>query len=216
MTSWSARLAIAGCALVLVGGASCGGSGPALAAEQLTEAQILEALKPKRTTRSMAAPSAEEQRKAQEDRAFIESLRQRNRTVTVADSEETNTIAGETPDIDLDITFDPGSATIGPDARELLLMIGKVLHDPQLKGATFVLAGHADGREGELNGLDLSNRRAEAVKRFLIETLGVPANSLVAVGYGKERLKNPTDPVAEENRRVELVNKERQPEADTK
>ena len=52
----------------------------------------------------------------------------------------------------------------------------------------------------------LSERRAEAVKRFLREKYGIEASSLVTVGYGKSRLKSPTDPLADENRQVRVVN----------
>ena len=53
---------------------------------------------------------------------------------------------------------------------------------------------------------DLSERRADAVKRFLSEKFGIEATKLISVGYGKNRLKNSSDPYAAENRRVQIVN----------
>jgi flagellar motor protein MotB len=49
------------------------------------------------------------------------------------------------------------------------------------------------------------DRRAEVVKRLLVEQFKFPADALVAVGFGKQRLKNAADPLAGENRRVEIV-----------
>jgi flagellar motor protein MotB len=44
------------------------------------------------------------------------------------------------------------------------------------------------------------------VKQFLKDKYGIDASRLVTVGYGKTQLKNSSDPLAAENRRVQLVN----------
>jgi outer membrane protein OmpA-like peptidoglycan-associated protein len=75
-----------------------------------------------------------------------------------------------------------------------------------LKGSTFVLAGHTDAVGGEDFNLDLSNRRADSVKRYLMEKFGLAPDHLVTAGYGKSRLKDKDRPTAPENRRVEVVN----------
>jgi flagellar motor protein MotB len=54
------------------------------------------------------------------------------------------------------------------------------------------------------------------VKRILIEEFKLPANTLIAVGYGKSQLKTKADPFAGENRRVQIVNTEQQAVADAK
>jgi outer membrane protein OmpA-like peptidoglycan-associated protein len=177
------------------------------AAERLTETQILDALKPKPRTRTLA-PSPDEQRKAEEERAFIDGLRRRTRSLTVSDRNKVAEIAKEKPSVDLEVNFEYDSAVLSAEAKELLVTVGKVLRDPQLKGATFLLAGHTDAKGGDAYNRSLSNRRAEAVKRFLAETSGVPVGELVAIGYGKEQLKNTADPFAAENRRVQVVNTE--------
>ena len=84
--------------------------------------------------------------------------------------------------------------------------LGKALSDSSLKGSTFVLAGHTDAVGGEEFNQDLSNRRADAVKRYLIDKFGLAPEHLVTAGYGKSRLKNKNNPSASENRRVEVVN----------
>ena len=84
--------------------------------------------------------------------------------------------------------------------------LGKALSNPALKGSTFVVAGHTDAVGGEASNQDLSNRRADTIKRILVEKYGVAPENLVTTGYGKTRLKNEADPKAAENRRVEVVN----------
>jgi outer membrane protein OmpA-like peptidoglycan-associated protein len=69
-----------------------------------------------------------------------------------------------------------------------------------------MLAGHTDGKGGDAFNQDLSERRAEAVKRYLIARYKLPAANLIAVGYGKSMLKNQANPFAAENRRVQVVN----------
>ena len=84
--------------------------------------------------------------------------------------------------------------------------LGKALSDPSLKGSSIVLAGHTDvvGRD-DVNQ-DLSERRADAVKQFLIDKYRLAPENLVTAGYGKTRLKDKANPRAAENRRVEIVN----------
>ena len=84
--------------------------------------------------------------------------------------------------------------------------LGKALTDPALKGNTFILAGHTDAKGKASYNQALSERRADAVKRFLIEKFGIPAATLVTAGYGSTHLKNTNDPFAAENRRVAVVN----------
>ncbi|WP_163484914.1 OmpA family protein, partial [Escherichia coli] len=59
---------------------------------------------------------------------------------------------------------------------------------------------------GEAYNQDLSERRADSLKKYLMEKYGLAAADLVTVGYGKTKLKNPTAPTGGENRRVQIVN----------
>ena len=77
-----------------------------------------------------------------------------------------------------------------------------------LKGSTFVVAGHTDAAGGEAYNQDLSERRADSIKRYLVDKYGIAATDLVTVGYGKSKLKDPAQPMAEVNRRVQVVNME--------
>ena len=77
-----------------------------------------------------------------------------------------------------------------------------------MQGAVFVLGGHTDAKGSDEYNRHLSERRAESVKYFLTHKFDLPAGSLIAIGYGEEQLKNPHDPYAPENRRVQIVNME--------
>jgi outer membrane protein OmpA-like peptidoglycan-associated protein len=84
--------------------------------------------------------------------------------------------------------------------------LGKALTNPDLKGTTFVLAGHTDAKGGDTYNQELSERRADSLKKYLMEKYGLAAADLVTVGYGKTKLKNVADPDGGENRRVQVVN----------
>src|SRR6267378_5776512 len=77
---------------------------------------------------------------------------------------------------------------------------------PILKGSTFVVAGHTDAAGGEAYNQDLSERRADSIKRYLTGKYSIAAADLVTVGYGKSKLKDPANPLAEMNHRVQVVN----------
>jgi outer membrane protein OmpA-like peptidoglycan-associated protein len=93
-----------------------------------------------------------------------------------------------------------------PAARPSLDELGKALSDAKLRGANFLIAGHTDAKGSDEYNLALSQRRADAVKRFLVQTYHVDEGRLSVMGFGKEQLKNKEDPFADENRRVQIVN----------
>ena len=84
--------------------------------------------------------------------------------------------------------------------------LGKALSDPNLKGSTFVVAGHTDAAGSEGYNQDLSERRADSIKHYLVDKFGIASNDLITVGYGKSRPKDPTAPMDPANRRVQVVN----------
>ena len=84
--------------------------------------------------------------------------------------------------------------------------LGKALSSPDLRGSTFVVAGHTDAVGGEEYNQDLSERRADAIKRFLSDKYGIAGADLVTVGYGKTKPKSGIAPTDPNNRRVQVVN----------
>ena len=65
---------------------------------------------------------------------------------------------------------------------------------------------------GDMARLALSNKLVDGLKtrdelrRMLIEQYKLTPDTLIAVGFGKEQLKNAANPFAGENRRVQIVN----------
>jgi outer membrane protein OmpA-like peptidoglycan-associated protein len=86
--------------------------------------------------------------------------------------------------------------------------LGRALSRAELKGSTFIVAGHTDAAGGDAYDQDLSERRADSIKRFLMQNYGMAGADLVTVGYGKSKLKDPSRPLAEVNRRGQVVDME--------
>jgi outer membrane protein OmpA-like peptidoglycan-associated protein len=169
-----------------------------------SEQKILDALKP--TTRSLSAAPADAARAAQQQK-FIETLRNRQtRSLTTDERQQIASIAKEKPSIDLEINFDYNSAEISKTAMPGVTALGKALANAELKDTTFVVAGHTDAKGEEVFNQNLSERRADAIKKYLVENYKIPAANLVTVGYGETQLKNKDTPEAGENRRVQVVN----------
>jgi peptidoglycan-associated lipoprotein len=83
-----------------------------------------------------------------------------------------------------DAYFDLDKADIRPDAREALAKTAEFLRNyPQVKAA---IEGHCDERGSTEYNLGLGDRRAGAVKQYLV-SLGIAADRLTTVSYGKEK-----------------------------
>jgi peptidoglycan-associated lipoprotein len=83
-----------------------------------------------------------------------------------------------------DAYFDYDKADIRADARDALSQTAQFLRSyPQLK---IVIEGHCDERGSTEYNLALGDRRASAAKQFLV-SLGIPAERMDSVSYGKER-----------------------------
>ena len=174
------------------------------AAAQVSKDQILNAIAPAPVTRGLTAPEAKPV--SEKDRAFIKSLHRRTRSLTLDEKERVAEMSKDWKKIDLEIFFEYNSARIAREAEPQLDQLGEALRDPRMKNATIVVAGHTDAKGGEKYNEGLSDRRAEAVKRWLVEELKIPAENLTTAGYGKRHLKNADEPFAPENRRVQIIN----------
>ena len=83
-----------------------------------------------------------------------------------------------------DAYFDYDKADIRPDAREALSKTADFLKAHP--GLRVTVEGHCDERGSTEYNLALGDRRANAVKQYLA-SLGVSANTLDIVSYGKEK-----------------------------
>ena len=197
--------------IVTIGTAFSFGMAKAVAAEDVTEDQIVRALAPakKPLTRGLSVgPQADPAALAEEGR-FVQKIRGRpTRSLSISEREEIATLAKDKPKIDLEINFEYNSADISAKSLPSVQALGRALSNPDLKGSTFVVAGHTDAAGGESYNQDLSERRADSIKRYLTDKYGINGTDLVTVGYGKSKLKDPSQPMAEANRRVQVVNME--------
>jgi OOP family OmpA-OmpF porin len=95
-------------------------------------------------------------------------------------------------------------ATLSPEAKAILDgdAMAIIKHHPN---ATFEVAGHTDAKGSDTYNLRLSQRRAEAVRGYLVQQ-GVEPSRLTAVGYGESQpvADNATEAGRAQNRRVEL------------
>jgi outer membrane protein OmpA-like peptidoglycan-associated protein len=190
-------------AAILTAGLAAIAAPQGASAGDLSAQQIIDGLKVSKT-RSLSVPA--HPALSTSDLDFVKSVRGKTRSLSIGDRDHLAEIAAKRPKIDLDINFDFDSAAVTPRTEPQLHSLGKALTSDELAGSVIMLGGHTDGKGSDAYNQDLSERRAEAVKRFLIETYKIPAANLVAAGYGKEGYKNPADPFAPENRRVEVVN----------
>lgn len=193
-------------AVVTAGALISMSAGLAFAGETVSEDQILRALQPKPLTRSLSItrpdPAA-----ADAQARFMDSLRnRRTRSLSSGEREQIAEIAAEKPKIDLEITFDYNSADISTASMPSVQALGKALSNPSLRGSTFVVGGHTDAIGSEAYNQDLSERRADSIKRYLVDKFGIAGADLVTVGYGKSKPKDANDPMNPANRRVQVVN----------
>jgi outer membrane protein OmpA-like peptidoglycan-associated protein len=185
----------------------------ARAADDMTEDQIVRALAPakKPLTRglSVGPQTQTDPAAAAAEGRFVQTIRNRpTRSLSATEREEIATIVKDKPRIDLEINFDYNSADISAKSLPSVQALGRALSNPDLKGSTFVVAGHTDAAGGESYNQDLSERRADSIKHYLVDKFGIAGTDLVTVGYGKTKLKDPANPLAEVNRRVQVVNME--------
>ncbi|WP_298270898.1 OmpA family protein [uncultured Bradyrhizobium sp.] len=206
----SAKAAIL--SIVTIGAALSFGMAAARAGDDVTEDQIVRALTPEKKplTRGLSAGPQTSSPGLNADQAkFVQSMRGRaTRSLSSAEREEIATIVQDKPKIDLEINFDYNSADISTKSMPSVQALGRALTNPDLKGSTFVVAGHTDAAGGEEYNQGLSERRADAIKRYLVDKYGINGTDLVTVGYGKSKLKDPSQPLSEVNRRVQVVNME--------
>jgi len=103
------------------------------------------------------------------------------------------------------ILFASGSARIRPESTPTLEEIGTMLEEhPDLR---LSIEGHTDSDGEEGFNQDLSERRAAAVKEYLVAHHGIEAERLETVGFGESKpvAENTTPEGKQQNRRVELV-----------
>jgi outer membrane protein OmpA-like peptidoglycan-associated protein len=113
----------------------------------------------------------------------------------------TQSAAGQS--VNLNIPFQSNSSMLQPEATAQLKALGAALNSPTVVGDRFLVAGHTDAKGSAQHNKQLSLKRAEAVKRFLVAA-GMDASRLDVIGYGSEKPLLPDQPEDPSNRRVEI------------
>jgi OmpA-OmpF porin, OOP family len=103
------------------------------------------------------------------------------------------------------VLFDTGSDRIRPESTPTLKEMGTMLKEhPDLK---LMIEGHTDDVGAAASNQALSEKRAAAVRQYLVDTYGIDKARLQAKGFGasKPAAGNDSPEGRQQNRRVELV-----------
>jgi outer membrane protein OmpA-like peptidoglycan-associated protein len=100
------------------------------------------------------------------------------------------------------INFEFDSTRILPQSLPLLDSVGQMLDLPEARGESLVVEGHTDASGAEAYNQNLSERRATAIRDYLVASFGVKAERLIIVGYGKTRPYDGSEPNNPLNRRA--------------
>ena len=103
------------------------------------------------------------------------------------------------------ILFDVDSDRIRPESTPTLEEIGEMLEDHA--DLRIAIEGHTDSDGDDAHNQELSEKRAAAVRNFLIATYGIDGSRLEFAGFGETNTaaSNDTPEGKQQNRRVELV-----------
>lgn len=102
------------------------------------------------------------------------------------------------------IYFETNSAKMGLDSRAVVDEIGSFMR--AYENTVVDIDGNTDSTGSRPRNVELSRERAEAVKQYLIEKYGFPANRMRTVGNGPDRpiADNSTPEGREKNRRTDI------------
>jgi len=106
--------------------------------------------------------------------------------------------------LDASVLFDYDQANIRPDAVASLLSVLTVIEE--YSSSKVRIEGHTDSTGEENYNLDLSEKRAQSVRDWLIER-GCDSEKLIPIGFGESKpiASNDTEEGRQQNRRVEII-----------
>lgn len=103
------------------------------------------------------------------------------------------------------LNFDVGKADIAPQYFSLLTKVQNVIKT--FPGCQVTIEGHTDSYGSDAFNLELSQRRAEAVRQYLLANMPLDPASIASVGYGESKpiANNETAEGRTRNRRIDVV-----------
>jgi outer membrane protein OmpA-like peptidoglycan-associated protein len=172
--------------------------------QQRTQSELSQTRSENAVQRQMLA--VQEQQLTAEQRARHEA--ERRATAAIASLEKIAAVKEEARGLVItlngSVLFPTGQSTLLPIAEDRLRQVAAALADnPE---GSIVVEGHTDSTGSQSLNEDLSRRRAEAVREFLV-THGVEADRVRSVGLGSSRpvADNKSPEGRANNRRVEIV-----------
>ena len=153
-------------------------------------AQLTQEQQARMTAEAQAADAEQRAKAAQDALTKLAAVKEEERGLVI-------TLSGS-------VLFTSDGAELLPDAQTRLNQVADALL--ATKERSIVVEGHTDSRGSEAHNLDLSQRRAESVRAYLISR-GYQADLITARGIGKGRpiADNSSAEGRANNRRVEIV-----------
>ncbi|QTA79647.1 OmpA-like domain-containing protein [Desulfonema limicola] len=113
---------------------------------------------------------------------------------------------GVEPVIDIYINFETNKAELSIKGRKQADHLGIALADPVFKNQTFILIGHTDSRGRDEYNQELSEKRADSVKTYLVSRFQLNPRQIKTQGKGESEPRFPehTEHDYALNRRVEV------------
>jgi outer membrane protein OmpA-like peptidoglycan-associated protein len=103
------------------------------------------------------------------------------------------------------LTFSVGKADIEPQFFGLLTTVQRAI--TEFPGARLSVEGHTDSFGGDQTNLELSQKRADAVREYLLANMRLEPALVDAIGYGETQpvASNETREGRTRNRRIEII-----------
>lgn len=103
------------------------------------------------------------------------------------------------------LTFPSGKETIRPEFFGLLATVQRAIR--KFPNERLTIEGHTDSVGDDRYNENLSYKRAQAVKQYLIANMGLDESRITAVGYGESKpiASNETAEGKAQNRRIDIV-----------
>lgn len=110
------------------------------------------------------------------------------------------------PIIRMQITFELNSDQLSNDSKKKLIVVGEALTSESLLEESFEVIGHTDNSGNPEFNMQLSKRRAESVRKFLVEKFKIQESRLTFAYFGDTQpaVPNTTEENQKINRRVEF------------
>jgi len=129
---------------------------------------------------------------------FSDPVKNSSRSWSVTDEPPPTNVAA------LQIQFEFDSVEIKPPSVVTIERLAQALITNQAGNKPIMIEGHTDAIGPEHYNLDLSKRRAQSIREYLINIYKIAPERLFVSGLGESELLTPGSPSAAVNRRVQV------------